>query len=48
MKYKVTAHLDFEDDIVELNDDLTEEEINKELFEYVMNFFDWDYVEVEE
>lgn len=48
MKYKVTAHLDFEDDIVKLDDDLTEEEINKELFEYVMNFFDWGYVEVEE
>ena len=29
MKYKVTAHLDFTEDVLELDDDLTEEEVEK-------------------
>ncbi len=48
MKYKVTAHLDFTEDVLELDNDLTEEEVNEELYEYVMSFFDWGYSEVEE
>lgn len=48
MKYKVIAHLDFTEDVLELDDDLTEEEVNEELYEYVMGFFDWNYREVEE
>lgn len=48
MKYKVIAHLDFTEDILELDDDLTEEEVEKELYEYVMSFFDWNYREVED
>ena len=35
MKYKVTANLDFTEDVLELNDDLTEEEVEKELYEYM-------------
>ena len=48
MKYKITAHLDFTEDVLELDDDLTEEEVEKELYEYVCSFFDWNYRKVEE
>lgn len=49
MKYKITANLDFTEDVLELDDDLTEEEeVNEELYEYVMSFLDWGYSEVEE
>ena len=48
MKYKVTAHLDFTEDVLELDDDLTEEEGEKEWYEYVSSFFDWNYRKVEE
>lgn len=48
MKYKIKAHLDFTEDVLELDDDLTEEEVDEELYEYVMGFFDWNYREVEE
>lgn len=48
MKYKITAHLDFTEDVLELDDDLTEEEVEKELYEYVCSFFDWNWREVEE
>ena len=48
MKYKVTANLDFTEDVLELDDDLTEEEVNEELYEYVMSFFSWGYMEVED
>lgn len=47
MKYKITAHLDFTEDMLELDDDLTEEEVEKELYEYVSSFFDWNYRKVE-
>ena len=48
MKYKITAHLDFTEDVLELDDDLTEEEVEEELYEYVSSFFDWNYKKVEE
>lgn len=48
MIYNVIAHLDFTEDVLELDDDLTEEEVEKELYEYVSSFFDWNYREVEE
>ena len=48
MKYKVIAHLDFTEDVLELDDNLTKEEVDEELYEYVMSFFDWNYREVEE
>ncbi len=48
MKYKVTAYLDFEEDVLELDDNLTEEEVEKELYEYVCSFFDWNYRKIEE
>lgn len=43
MKYKVTAHLDFDKDIVDLDDNLSAEEVEEELYEYVCNFFSWSY-----
>lgn len=46
MKYKITANLDFTEDVIELDDDLTEEEVEKELYEYVSSFFDWNYRKV--
>ncbi len=49
MKYKVIAHLDFTEDVLELDDDLTEEEdVEKELYEYVSSFFEWNYRKVED
>lgn len=48
MKYKLNALLDFDEEIVELDDDLTKEEIEEQLYEYVMSFFEWNYQEVEE
>lgn len=36
MKYRVVAHLDFDEDVLELDE---------ELYEYVMGFFDWNYRE---
>ena len=48
MKYKITANLDFTEDVLELDDNLTEEELEKELYEYVCNFFDWNYSKVED
>lgn len=47
MKYRITAHLDLTEDILELDDDLTEEEIEEELWEYVNGFLDWNYKRVE-
>lgn len=47
MKYKITANLDFTEDVLELDDELTEEEVEKELYEYVCSFFDWNYRKVE-
>ena len=46
MKFKIEANLDFSKDIIELDGDLSEEEIEKELFEYVMSFLDWNYERV--
>lgn len=48
MKYKITANLDFTEDVLELDDNLTEEEVEKELYEYVSSFFDWNYKKVED
>lgn len=48
MKYKVTAHLDFEEDTLELDDNLTEEEVETELYEYALSNLDWSYKKVEE
>lgn len=48
MKFKVFAHLDFYDDVVEVDDNLTKEEIEQELKEYVSCCLAWYYEQVEE
>ena len=48
MKYKITANLDVTEEVLELYDDLTEEEVEKELYEYVSSCFDWNYKKVED
>lgn len=47
MKVEIIAHLDIEKDVLEINDDLTEDEIDEYLFEYIMQFLDWNWKEVE-
>lgn len=44
-RYKVFGSLNLEDEI-ELDDDLTDEEVEKEIWEYVNGFLDWNYREV--
>lgn len=46
MKYKITAHLDIAEDILELDDNLTEEEIENELYEYVCSNCDWSFIKI--
>lgn len=46
MKYKVLAHIDMFEDEVELDDNLTEEEVTEALFEYVSEYLDWGYKEM--
>lgn len=48
MKYKIVGHLDFTEDVLELDDNLTKEEVEEELYEYVSSFFDWNYWRVED
>lgn len=52
MKLEIFAQLDLEKDVIELDDDLTEEEIEEEIeeavYDYVSEFFDWGYKRVED
>lgn len=48
MKLEVFAHLDLEKDIIELDDNLTDEEIEEAVYDYVSEFFDWGYKKIEE
>lgn len=48
MKYKITAQLNLKEDVLKLDDDLTEEEVENELFEYVCSNCDWNYRKIEE
>ena len=47
MKAEIRAHLDIEKDVLEIDDNLTEDEIDEYLFEYIMQFLDWNWKEVE-
>lgn len=47
-EYKIYANLDFSKDTIRLDEDLTDEEVEKELFNYLLNFFDWNYEEVKD
>lgn len=48
-KYRVTAHINLED-VLELNekDFENEEEINEEIYSYVVSFLDYGWTKVEE
>lgn len=48
MKFEIFARLDLEKDVIELDDDLTEEEIEEVVYDYVSEFFDWGYKRVED
>lgn len=48
MKVEIIAHLDLEKDILDIEDGMTEEEIDDYLFEYILEFLDWNWKKVEE
>lgn len=48
MKYKIVGHLDFVEDALELDDNLTEEEVEESLYGYMSSFIIWDYWRVED
>lgn len=48
MKLEVFAHLDLEKDIIGLDNNLTDEEIEEAVYDYVSEFFDWGYKKIEE
>ena len=48
MKYKIVGHLDFVEDVLELDDNLTKEEVEEELYEYMSSFLDWNYWRIED
>lgn len=43
MKVKFTAHLDISEDEIELDDDLTDDEIAEQVFDYICYFLDSGY-----
>ena len=47
-KYKLYGRIDITGDIVELDDNMTDEEIEQELSEYVNDRLDWGYRRGEE
>ena len=49
MKVEVFAQLDFvEKDVIELEDDLTDEELEKAVYDYILGFFEWSYKKLDE
>lgn len=48
MKVGITAHLDIEKDTLEIEDGMTEDEIDSYLFDYILDFLDWGWKEVSE
>lgn len=47
MKYEIFGRLDIED-VIELDDNLTEKEVEEYLEEYMLGFLDWGYKEKSE
>lgn len=41
MKIEIFSHADFEKDVIEIDDSLTEEEIEKAVRDYAFEFFDY-------
>lgn len=48
MKVEIIAHLDLEKDILNIEDRMTEDEIDNYLLDYILDFLDWNWKEVEE
>ena len=48
LKYKIVGHLNFTEDVLELDDNLTEKEVEEELYGYMSSFIDWSYWRVED
>lgn len=48
MQVEIFAHLDLTKDVLEFDDDMTEEEIEEAVYDYVSEFFDWGWKKVEE
>lgn len=48
MKVEIIAHLDFEKDTLKIEDGMTNEEIDNYLLDYILDFLDWNWKEVEE
>ena len=48
MKYKIVGLLDFTEDALELDDNLTEEEVEEALYGYMSSFIDWSYWRIED
>lgn len=48
MKVEIIAHLDIEKDILDIDDGMTEDEIDNYLFGYILDFLDWNWKKVKE
>ena len=48
MKVEIIAHLDIEKDILDIEDGMTEEEIDDYLLEYILEFLDWNLKKVDQ
>lgn len=46
MKVEIVAHLDIEKDLLEIEDGMNEDEIDRFLFEYILEFLLWGWKEV--
>ena len=47
MKVEIIAHLDFEKYTLKIEDGMTNDEIDNYLFDYILDFLDWNWKEVE-
>lgn len=47
MKVRLTAHLDIEEDVIELDDGLTGDQIADQVFDYICQFLDIGFREVD-
>lgn len=48
MKVEIIAHLDIEKDILDIEDGMTEDEIDDYLLEYILEFLDWNWKKVDQ
>lgn len=48
MKVEIVSHANFEKDVIEVGNNLTEEEIEKIVHDYVSEFFDYRVIDKDE